>query len=60
MWSGVREGLLELMTSELRPEEISVSWERRKRDAELPRPDAEECCVCSRKGKKGHKVHWRH
>lgn len=49
MGVGIRGGFLEQMTCEPRPEEIGASWERIKRDAELPSPDAERCCVCSRK-----------
>lgn len=56
MWRGIREGFLEQMMCELRPEEIGVSWERSRRDLELPKPDAEEYCI--RKGKKGHEVQW--
>lgn len=42
MGVGIRGGFLEQMTCKPRPEEISASWERIKRDPELPSPDAEE------------------
>ena len=58
MWSGIREGLLEQMTSERRPEEIRVSWEDVKATPS-PQGVTQRSAVCSRKGRKGREVRRR-